>query len=69
MQQHFTFEMYAPTSISESGIPIVDRVNIQMQGADLSVYDVIGKFEDFLRSCGYAACLECKRIDILGKNE
>jgi hypothetical protein len=30
---------------------------------------VIGKFEDFLRSCGYAACLECKRIDILGKNE
>ncbi len=69
MQQHFTFEMYAPTSTSESGVPIMDRVNVQMQGADLSVYDVIDKFEAFLKACGYSACLEGKRIDIIGKND
>jgi hypothetical protein len=67
MQQHFTFEMYAPLSISESGVPIVDRVNVQMQGEDLTIFDVIGKFEDFLKACGYGACLEGKRIDIVGK--
>lgn len=69
MKQHFTFEMYAPTSWSESGIPVVERVSIQMQGDDLPVHDVIGKFEDFLKACGYAALLEGKRIDIIGRND
>jgi hypothetical protein len=68
-KQHFTFEMYAPTSISESFIPIVERVNMQMTGDDLQINDVIGKFEDFLRACGYNACLEGKRLDIVGKNK
>ena len=68
-KQHFTFEMYAPTSISESFIPIVERVNMQMTGDDLHINDVIGKFEDFLRASGYNACLEGKRLDIVGKNK
>ena len=56
VKQHFTFEMYAPTSCTESGEPIVDRVSVQMQGDDLSVYDVIAKFELFLQACGYSMC-------------
>ena len=68
-KQHFTFEMYAPTSMSESLVPIVERVNMQMTGDELPIYDVIGKFEDFLRACGYSACLEGKRLDIVGKND
>lgn len=68
VKQHFTFEMYAPNSVSESGIPIVDRVNIQMQGNDLCMNDLIAKFEDFLSACGYGACLKGKRLDLVGKN-
>jgi hypothetical protein len=68
-KQHFTFEMYAPTSISESFIPIVERTSLQIQGDDLPIYDVIWKFEDFLKACGYSACLEGKRLDIVGKND
>jgi hypothetical protein len=64
VKQHFTFEMYAPTSISESGVPIVDRVNVQMQGDDFPITDVIAKFEHFLRSCGYAEILNHKFIDL-----
>lgn len=69
MRQHFTFEMYAPTSCSESGIPIVERVSIQMQGDDLGANDVISKFEEFLKACGYSLHLEGKRIDIIGRND
>lgn len=65
VKQHFTFEMYAPTSVSESGIPVVDRVSIQMQGDDLLVTDVIAKFEYFLKACGYSACLKGKRLDFV----
>lgn len=68
-KQHFTFEMYAPTSISESFIPIVERTSLQIQGDDLPIFDVIWKFEDFLKACGYSACLEGKRLDIVGKND
>ena len=57
VKQHFTFEMYSPSSYSETGIPVVDRVSVQMQGDDLPINDVIAKFEDFLRVCGYAAAL------------
>lgn len=69
VKQHFTFEMYSPTSCSESGIPVVDRVSLQMQGEDLPINDVIGKFEDFLKACGYGLLLEGKRIDIIGRND
>lgn len=65
VKQHFTFEMYAPTSVSESGIPVVDRVSIQMQGDDLPATDVIAKFEYFLRACGYWDCLKGKRLDFV----
>lgn len=68
-KQHFTFEMYAPTSMSESLVPIVERTSLQMTGDDLPIYDVIAKFEDFLRACGYNACLEGKRLDIVGRND
>lgn len=68
-KQHFTFEMYAPTSVSESLIPIVERTSVQIQGNDLPISDVIGKFEDFLKACGYASCLEGKRIDVIGLYE
>jgi len=53
IKQHFTFEMYAPTSFTDDGVPIVERVSMQMQGEDLSVTDVINKFNQFLRACGY----------------
>lgn len=66
-KQHFTFEMYAPTSLSESFIPINERINMQMSGNDLHIIDVIAKFEDFLKACGYS--LEGKRIDIVGKGK
>lgn len=52
-KQHFTFEMYAPMSRTDSGIPIVDRVSVQMQGEDLSLEDIIVKFRQFLTACGY----------------
>lgn len=68
MKQHFSFEMYAPNSWSESGIPVVERVGVQMQGEDLPIEDVIGKFEDFLKSCGYSTLLEGRRIDIVVRN-
>ena len=69
MKQHFTFEMYAPSTWSESGVPVVERVSIQMQGNDLPIHDVIGKFEDFLKACGYGASLEGNRLDIIGRND
>jgi hypothetical protein len=53
-KQHFSFELYAPTSCTESGVPIVDRVSIQMQGEDLLLGDVVAKFELFLQACGYS---------------
>lgn len=53
VMQHFSFELYSPTSCTESGVPVVDRVSIQLQGADLPVGDVIAKFELFLAACGY----------------
>jgi len=62
-RQHFNFEMYAPTSITESGIPIVERASVHMEGNDLSLYDVIAKFEDFLKACGYS--LNDKIIDLV----
>jgi hypothetical protein len=52
-KQHFSFELYSPTSCTESGVPIVDRVSIQMQGEDLLLGDVVAKFEMFLLACGY----------------
>lgn len=69
VKQHFTFEMYSPTSYSESGIPVVDRVSVQMQGDDLPIHDVIAKFESFLRACGYSLQMERKRIEIMGEND
>ena len=69
VKQHFTFEMYSPTSYSESGIPVVDRVSVQMQGDDLPIHDVISKFEDFLKACGYGNLLERKRVEIVGWND
>lgn len=68
LKQHFTFEMYAPTSVSESGVPLVERVSVQMQGEDLILTDILAKFEDFLRSCGYSTILESKRIDMIEKD-
>ena len=53
VMQHFSFELYAPTSCSESGVPVLDRVSVQMQGPDLPIGDVIAKFELFLQACGY----------------
>lgn len=53
VNQNFSFELYSPTSCTESGVPIVERVNIQLRGADLPVGDVIAKFETFLAACGY----------------
>lgn len=53
IKRHFTFEMYAPTSVSPSGVPIVDRVSVQMQGDNLSLGDVMDKFQQFLIACGY----------------
>jgi hypothetical protein len=64
-KQHFTFEMYAPTSCTESGTPIVERVQIQMQGADLTLYEVIAKFEDFLKAAGYTFDGKC--LDLVEK--
>lgn len=60
-RSHFTFEMYAPNSISESGVPMMDRVNIQFSAVGLHLEDVVQKFEDFLRASGYVfdgKCLE-----------
>lgn len=53
IKRHFTFEMYAPTSVSPSGVPIVERVSIQLQGDDLSLQDLIAKFSQFVNACGY----------------
>ncbi len=53
IKQHFTFEMYAPMSASDSGVPVVDRVSVQMQGDDLSLKDIMSKFQQFLMACGY----------------
>jgi hypothetical protein len=64
---NFSFEMYAPASVSESGVAIVERVAVSMQGRELSITDVLAKFEDFLRACGYAGSLENKVIDLVEK--
>lgn len=64
-RSHFTFEMYAPNSVSESGVPMMDRVNIQFSGDELSVTDVIAKFEDFLKASGYS--LGNKYLDLVEK--
>lgn len=53
IKQHFTFEMYAPISYTDNGVPVVERVNIQLRGEDLSSDDIINKFMQFLRACGY----------------
>jgi hypothetical protein len=53
IRRSFTFEMYAPTSYSPSGVPIVDRINVQMQGENLTRNDVVTKFIEFLLACGY----------------
>lgn len=58
-RSHFTFERYTPNSVSESGVPMLDRVSIQFSGDELSATDVIAKFEDFLKASGYS----------LGKNK
>lgn len=52
IRRSFTFEMYAPTSYSPSGVPIVDRINVQMQGENLTRNDIIAKFSEFLLACG-----------------
>lgn len=53
IKRHFTFEMYAPMSVSDSGVPVVDRVSVQVEGDDLSLNDVMEKFKQFLQACGY----------------
>lgn len=63
VNQHFSFELYAPTSCTDSGVPVVDRVSIQMQGADIPVGDVLAKFEQFLKACGYS--LDGKIVDLV----
>lgn len=63
VNQHFSFELYAPTSCTESGVPVVDRVSVQMQGADLPLHDVLAKFEQFLLACGYS--LDGKHLDLV----
>lgn len=68
VNQHFTFELYSPNSCTESAAPIMERVNVQMSGHDLGLLDVISKFEDFLRACGYASALIGQRIDLVGKD-
>jgi hypothetical protein len=60
---HFTFEMYSPNSVSESGVPIMERVNIQFSGQELPIEDVLAKVQDFLVSCGYN--LNGKNIDLV----
>ena len=62
-KQHFSFELYSPTSCTESGVPIVDRVSVQMQGEDIGLCDILAKFENFLQACGYslAGC----RLDLV----
>jgi len=64
MKQHFSFELYAPVSTSESGVPIVERVSVQMQGDDLTMHDIVAKFEDFLKACGYS--FNDRYIDVVG---
>jgi hypothetical protein len=64
-KQHFSFELYSPTSCTESGVPIVDRVSIQMQGDDLPLEDVVGKFELFLQACGYS--MKDRYLDIVDR--
>jgi len=64
-RSHFTFEMYAPHSVSESGSAMMDRVNIQFSGEDLSVTDIIAKFEDFLKASGYV--FDGKYLDLIEK--
>jgi hypothetical protein len=51
-REHFTFEMYSPTSISATGVPLMERVNIQISGQNLSKADLVKKFEQFLGACG-----------------
>lgn len=53
VKQHFTFEMYAPATYSESGVPVVERVSLQLQGEDLRLQDLIAQFEKFVYACGY----------------
>lgn len=61
---HFTFEMYSPNSVSESGVPMMERVNIQFSGQEFTIYDVLAKVQDFLVSCGYN--LNGKNVDLVG---
>jgi hypothetical protein len=61
---HFTFEMYSPNSVSESGVPIMERVNVQFSGQELSVHDVLAKVQDFLVACGYV--MHNKNVDLVG---
>ena len=64
-RSHFTFEMYAPHSVSESGSAMMDRVNIQFSGEDLNVTDIIAKFEDFLKASGYV--FDGKFLDLVDR--
>jgi hypothetical protein len=64
-RSHFTFEMYAPNSVSESGAAMTDRVSIQFSGEDLSTTDIVAKFEDFLKAAGYV--FDGKYLDLVEK--
>lgn len=63
-REHFTFEMYSPNGFSESGVPMMERVNIQFSGQEfLPIEDVLSKVQDFLVACGYN--LNGKNIDLV----
>jgi hypothetical protein len=51
-REHFTFEMYSPTSISATGVPMMQRLNLQFSGQNLTKDEIIKKIEQFLGACG-----------------
>ncbi len=63
--KQFEFQMYAPTSTSDEGVQIVDRVSVQLQGKNLELQEIVSKFSKFLIACGYEFIeIEVKQSDI-----
>jgi hypothetical protein len=66
-KQAFKFSMTGDNSCAESGAPVTDSVYVEMHGEDLTITDVLAKFEEFLMACGYSDCLRIKRFDLVDR--
>lgn len=51
--RHFSLEMYSNAGKTVDGIPCMERVNLTLQGVDLSLASVLDTVQKFLSACGY----------------